>query len=129
MSIDPHRLAGAIPLLEKEDILWIATVRADGRPHLVPIWFVWHTGRVWICTPLDSQKVKNIEKNPSVSLALGDGANPLILEGEAALRLDSPWPDELGPLFKRKYDWDFRIDNDADYVLVEITLRRRITWS
>ena len=27
--------------LETEAIIWLATVRSDGRPHLTPIWFVW----------------------------------------------------------------------------------------
>jgi PPOX class probable F420-dependent enzyme len=128
MPIDPDRLAAAIPRLEREQNIWIATIRPDGRPHLVPIWFVWLDGKVWICTPLNSQKVKNICKNPNVVISLEDGLNPVIFEGVAALQNDPPWPDRLAPLFDRKYDWDFRTDDTASYVLVEITPTRMIHW-
>jgi predicted pyridoxine 5'-phosphate oxidase superfamily flavin-nucleotide-binding protein len=28
--------------LTAEPVIWLGTVRPDGRPHHVPIWFVWH---------------------------------------------------------------------------------------
>lgn len=68
----------------------IATVMADGRPHLAPVWFVldennkdiifttWHT----------SQKAKNILRDPRVSVSVDD-QSPLysfvILEGYAEI--------------------------------------------
>ncbi len=129
MALDEKKLQAALPRLEKEENIWLTTVRADGRPHLVPLWFVWLDGKVWICTPRDSQKVKNIRKNPHVALSLEDGLNPLILEGKAALRHDAPWPDKLGPRFEKKYGWDFRTDDTAEYVLVEIVPVRVISWT
>jgi hypothetical protein len=26
---------------------WLATVTPDGAPHLMPVWAVWHEGRLW----------------------------------------------------------------------------------
>ena len=26
---------------------WVATVRADGRPHLMPVWGAWDGGALW----------------------------------------------------------------------------------
>ena len=128
MPIDPVRLAAAVPRLEREQNIWIATTRPNGRPHLVPIWFVWRDGKVWICTPRASQKIKNLAQNAHIALALEDGLNPVIFEGTAAVRREPPWPDELAPLFEKKYDWDFRTDDSADYILVEITPERMIHW-
>ena len=28
-------------LLDREVIVWLSTVRPDGRPHLIPIWLLW----------------------------------------------------------------------------------------
>jgi F420H(2)-dependent biliverdin reductase len=128
MPIDPARLAGAIPRLEREQNIWVATVRPDGRPHLVPIWFVWFEGKVWISTPITSQKVKNIRADPHIALALEDGTHPVIFEGVAALHGGPPWPDEIALLLKKKYDWDFRTDDTAPYILVEISLMRMLSW-
>ncbi len=103
-------------------------MRADGRPHLIPIWFVWHEGKVWICTPKDSQKVININKNPQVAVALEEGTHPVILEGTAVLREEASMRDALAPVFERKYEWDFRTDDEADYHLVEITPSKILSW-
>ena len=28
--------------LSAEPVIWLGTVRPDGRPHNVPVWFAWH---------------------------------------------------------------------------------------
>lgn len=128
MALDPDQLSRIAPRLDQEANIWFATVRADGRPHLVPIWFVFHEGKIWICTPADSQKVRNLRHNPNACAALEDGSSPVILEGTAVERLKPPYPDQLAPIFKAKYDWDFRTDDEADYILVEFTPARILSW-
>ena len=67
-----------------EKNVWLATVRPDGRPHLVPIWFVVAEGGQWyVCTAPGSVKARNLHRNPKVALALEDGSNPYVIEGEA----------------------------------------------
>jgi PPOX class probable F420-dependent enzyme len=124
MPIDPARLAAALPRLEREHNIWIATARPDGRPHLIPIWFVWHDGKVWICTPRGSQKIKNLQKNAAISLSLENGTSPVVIEGAAELHFDPPWPDAIVGLFAKKYDWDIRADDSSEHMLVEITPER-----
>jgi PPOX class probable F420-dependent enzyme len=112
--------------LEKARNLWIATVRADGRPHLVPIWFVWDGARLYVCTSPDSIKARNLDRNGRVALALEEGDHPIICEGTARA-LDQPWPAEVVRLFDAKYDWD--ISTETTYtLLVEITPRKWLTW-
>lgn len=75
--------------LRTDLILWLATVRPDGRPHLVPVWFLWDGATVLIFSQPNNQKVRNIQANPSVMLALdntgSDGGDVVTLEGEAQL--------------------------------------------
>lgn len=127
-SPDAEKLGQAIPRLQEQTNIWLCTVRTDGRPHLIPIWFVWHNGKVWICTPKNSQKVINISKNPHVAVALEDGTHPVILEGTAALREETTIRDNLAPVFVSKYEWDFRTDDEADYHLIEITPSKILSW-
>lgn len=126
--IDPEKLAAAAPRLERERNIWLCTVRADGRPHLIPIWFVWHDQKVWVCTPAGTQKHVNIQRNPHVAAALEDGATPIILEGLAAERNDPATREALNPVFMRKYEWDFVHDDDADYLLIAITPTKLLAW-
>lgn len=100
--------------------LWLATVRENGRPHLVPIWFVIAAERWYICTSPASVKGRNLAANPHVALALEDGNNPYVLEGTAQPVTPSA---AVRALFKAKYDWD--VTSDAHYTQVyEITPRR-----
>ncbi|NDJ53451.1 MAG: pyridoxamine 5'-phosphate oxidase [Chloroflexi bacterium] len=127
-TINPERLAHARPRLEKEDNIWLASVRKDGRPHLVPVWFVWYADRIWFVTEAKTQKIANIQANPKVSVALEDGVKPVILEGSA--ELDNS-PDDLEAIaakFQQKYSWSIQKDLARNSVLVRITPKRLLSW-
>lgn len=93
--------------------VWVATVRPDGRPHLVPIWFVVAQDRWYFATAPDSVKAANLGANPRIALALEDGNDPYIVEGLA--RPVEP-SDEVLRLFKEKYDWD--LTGESEYTTV-----------
>jgi len=98
--------------LNDEANIWLATTRPDGRPHLVPIWFVWLDNEIYILTMLSSVKARNLFHNPHASIALESGNQPVIAECTAR-QVDAPYATELVGAFKRKYDWD--ITSDGDY--------------
>ncbi len=128
MTIDSDKLNKAIPRLEREQNIWLSTVRADGRPHLIPIWFVWHGDRIWICTPSGTQKLMNIQHNPRVALALEDGSSPVIIEGRAVPHSDLATREKLNPAFMQKFEWDIVHDQDEDWVLIEIIPAKVLMW-
>lgn len=106
--------------------VWIATARANGKPHLVPIWFVWVNERFYICTESKSVKVKNVTANPRASVALENGNTPIIAEGSVRI-LPQPYPIAVVAEFQHKYDWN--IVTDASYnVLLEITPEKWLKW-
>ena len=74
--------------LRTEIIIWLATVRPDGRPHLVPVWFLWNNSEsvIYIFSKPD-QKIRNLKENPNVVLALNSptGNDVVTLEGTATL--------------------------------------------
>src|SRR5574340_1532082 len=108
-ELDAEMLGKFAPRVGQAQNIWLATVREDGRPHLVPIWFVWHDGKVWISTGRNSQKRKNIEHNPNVCVSLEDGTDPIVLEGTAQVYDDEAVRDTLAPHFFAKYEWDMHI--------------------
>ena len=63
---------------------WLATVRPDGRPHVVPRWGVWLDGRFWYDGSPATRHARNLATNPACSLNLEDGARAVIVEGESA---------------------------------------------
>ena len=71
-----------------EPIIWLGTVRPDGRPHNVPVWFAWHDPMVLIFSMPKTAKVADVRLSPAVSLALdsADGGQDIVLaEGRPEL--------------------------------------------
>ncbi|GHO70659.1 hypothetical protein KSC_095510 [Ktedonobacter sp. SOSP1-52] len=92
--------------LTNEVIAWFTTVRPDGRPHSVPVWFLWEGESVLIFSK-NNQKIRNLAQNPNVVLALDntdDGGDVIILEGQArVLSSDEERTDTTLPAYKAKY--------------------------
>lgn len=91
--------------LREDKILWLGTVRPDGRPHLVPVWFLWDGATIYIFSIPEQQKVRNIRQNPHVILGLDDtkaGEDVITIEGTAALVDDSSATPE-SPDYVKKY--------------------------
>jgi PPOX class probable F420-dependent enzyme len=79
-------------LLRTEPVIWLSSVRPDGRPHLVPIWFSWDGRDILVASKPHAQKIRNLRSNPTVMLALGEAEDDFdvgLLEGRAQL-LESP---------------------------------------
>jgi PPOX class probable F420-dependent enzyme len=68
---------------------FLATVRPDGRPHVVPIGTVLDLDRLVFATERDTQKVRNIERDPAVAICFDEYHEDwsqlvqVIVEGEA----------------------------------------------
>ena len=91
--------------LEREVVIWLTTVRADGQPQTSAVWFVWDGESFLIYSMPGSQKVPNIRGNPHVSLNLdgdGTGSGIVTLEGEARIDDAAPPPNQV-PEYIEKY--------------------------
>ncbi len=112
--------------LHEEKNIWLATMRTDGKPHLVPIWFVYINNSIFICIEPESVKGRNLRENARVSMALENGSHPVICEGKAIFIQDRI-PLHINKLFKQKYDWD--IISETQYTqLIEIIPNKWLTW-
>jgi hypothetical protein len=82
----------------------VSTVRADGRPHVAPVWFALDTSTAGADNPLgdivfntgeDTVKGRTLRRDPRVALCIQDERPPhsfLTIDGVATL---SDEPDEL----------------------------------
>ncbi len=112
--------------LEREHNLWIASVRADGRPHIVPVWFVWADDRFYLCIQPGSVKARNLRRDGRVAVSLEDGSRPVICEGRGRF-LEPPWPSKVAAAFREKYDWE--LSGEKDYTaMVEIVPEKWLAW-
>ncbi len=74
----------------------LATVRADGRPHVMPVWFLLDGNDLVFTTWHDTFKARDIQRDGRVALSVDDKHFPfsfVMIEGRA--KLLSPQPAEL----------------------------------
>lgn len=69
----------------------VATTRRDGRPHVVPVWFVLDGQELVFATPSDSIKARTLRRNPRVSVCVDVQEPPfefVVIDGAATLTED-----------------------------------------
>src|SRR5215475_5644391 len=65
--------------MQTERNIWMATTRPDGRPHVAPLWFIWHEDRAYVMT--GGVKLANVRHNGVAALNTEDGESVVIVEG------------------------------------------------
>ena len=105
LDMSDPRQAHTAERLRAEEILWLASVRPDGRPHLVPVWFLWEGETILLFSKPENQKIRNLRQNPAVSVSLDNsdhGDDATVLEGIAAV-IDDPALTATLPAYASKY--------------------------
>src|SRR5262249_27954612 len=87
-------------------IAWLTTIRPDGQPDSVPVWFlVSEDETIYVYSRPKKIKLSNISKNPKVTLALDVtdiGRDIIRIEGVAELA-DDVLPADRHPRYAAKY--------------------------
>lgn len=96
--------------LRSEKIIWLATVNKDGVPQPSPVWFHWQGDEILIFSQPNTPKVRNIGRNPAVSLNFNssdDGGDVAVFTGVAEIVADGPKAHQV-EAYVTKYDDGFR---------------------
>jgi PPOX class probable F420-dependent enzyme len=90
-------------LMEQARTAKLATVRKDGRPHVVPVWFDMDGDTLIFTTEQTTLKAANIRRDPRVCLCVDDETPPfafILIEGTANMSADSDarlyWTTRIG---------------------------------
>ena len=62
---------------------WLATINADGSPHVNGIGALWTDGNLWFETGVTTRKGRNLARDPRCTLSLATDEFDLVIEGEA----------------------------------------------
>lgn len=82
----------------------IATVEADGAPHVTPVWFIHEDGAILITPRAESSWLAHIRHEPRVALTIDDQAHPynkVTVQGTAELLHDLGEDDTWRDLYRR----------------------------
>lgn len=108
-------------VLEKAELFWLATVRADGRPHATPVVAVWHEGALYFNTADTEEKAINLRGNPHVLLLTGSNTwnegLDVEVEGDAVRINDQDTLERLAKVWATKWDgrWQFEVRDGVFY--------------
>lgn len=93
-----------VPLLEAPAIGFLATIGPAGEPQTSPVWYDWNGESILIAVLEETQKRKNIFRDPRVAFSIVDPANAgryIEVRGTVSYVLDRN--DEYGDRLARKY--------------------------
>ena len=97
-----------LTVLKAAELSWLATVRADGRPHVTPLVTVWVDGALYFHTGADEQKFANLRANPNVVLTTGcnrwDEGIDVVVEGSAVHVTDEKVLARVAEAFTARWD-------------------------
>ena len=90
--------------LRAEEIAWLTTVRLDGQPQSVPVWFLWDGAGFLIYSRPGARKLRNIEANPRVNMNLNSndtGGDVVRAECVAEVLAGASPATEVGPYMEK----------------------------
>jgi PPOX class probable F420-dependent enzyme len=79
------------PLLESTAVAFVSTIGPRGEPQTTPLWFLWDDGVVRFSLVEGRQKLRNLRRDPRVSVLVVDPADPtwyVEMRGRAGLSPD-----------------------------------------
>jgi PPOX class probable F420-dependent enzyme len=92
---------------------WLATVRRDGSPHVMPILAVWVDGNLFFCTGGGTVKAKNLAREPRCVLTVEQEPLDLVVEGVAEITRDAATLQRVAETYASAYDWHVTVRDGA----------------
>lgn len=120
--------------LAEQRTLRLATVDHDGVPHVVPLWFVWHDGAVWLNSLTRSRRHAHLRSGRPVGLVVDDGERYEQLRGvrmtgrPAVAAADEPGRAQAAGRFARKYFGADEMPSQRSYEMVRIVPDSVTSW-
>jgi PPOX class probable F420-dependent enzyme len=127
--------------LEERRTLHVATRNCDGSTHLVPVFYVLIDGRVAFWTYTRSQKVRNLERDPRITVMVEDGREYAELRGvqiagAAQLSTDPTALTDFGVRYHARYIGGALDENAREHLawsarkrtLVVVEPQRIVSW-
>jgi len=79
---------------------WLATVRPDGRPHVMPLGTLWVDGALYFNAGATTRKAMNIAQNPHCVITVATHDFDLVVEGTAVKVTDPAKAERIAEAFR-----------------------------
>jgi PPOX class probable F420-dependent enzyme len=120
-------------LLDDKNFAWVATVGPDGAPQLTTVWVEYDGKHVVFNTEKKRAKLRNLERDPRVSISVADANNPyhyIEIRGRVVEITEQGGFDGIDRLAKKyigqdKYPWN---KPDDVRMVVKIEPEKLLGW-
>lgn len=119
----------------------VASAGADGRPHVVPLWFVWDGTALWLTSLVRSQRWADLARDPRVAVVVDAGEQYDLLRGVEIAGTATPVGpvprEDTGPvaelaeperLFARKYAGIEEFTPDGRHAWLRVVPEKVVSW-
>jgi len=93
---------------------WLATVRPDGRPHVMPLGVLWVDGACYFTAGAATRKAQNLARNPHCVITVATHDFDVVVEGEAARVIDEAKLQRIAAAFAAD-GWQATVRDGALY--------------
>lgn len=126
--------------LSEARVCRVATVGADGSPHVTPLWFVWDGSHLWLNSIVQSQRWVDLARLPRIAVVIDGGhdfheLHGVEVEGTVAVVGEVPREAtdnaELAPIesaFARKYSGSDTYAPDGRHAWLRIDPSKITSW-
>jgi Pyridoxamine 5'-phosphate oxidase len=97
---------------ERPRTYWLATVRGDGWPHVMPIIGLWMEQKFYFVSGERTRKARNLARDSRCVVVTGTTALPsldLIVDGVAAIVTDEAKLRRVTEAFRSKMEWPLEV--------------------
>ena len=120
--------------LQRPLVAVFVTLRANGSPHAIPIWYEYVDGAFLVFTGSGSRRVKNLERDSRAAIAISTHDEPyMYVSAEGPVAITTEGVEETGLSIARRYMGEraerFLEDVlDENSVILRLTPERILTW-
>ncbi|SRR5581483_8506498 len=100
---------------------WVATVDADGKPAVMPVWGAWFDEAVWFSSSHASRRARNLARDARCTVTTSNALEPVVVEGTAVLVPGHDAAQRFADITNVKYSTDYRADFFAENALFRVT--------
>ncbi|MFF9624056.1 pyridoxamine 5'-phosphate oxidase family protein [Streptomyces griseosporeus] len=118
----------------------VATVSADGAPHVSALWFLWDGRALWLYSVVRSRRWADLRRDPRVAIAVDTGEEYGELRGaelSGAVEVVGEVPrsgglcaelDAVETLFARKYFGLDSLPHDGRHAWLRLVPEKIVSW-
>ena len=92
---------------------WLATVRPNGAPHVVPVLTVWVEDRPYVCMGPGTRKARNLARDARCVLTVEHDGLDLVIEGTAVQVRDEQTLRRVARGYDAIYGWQVTVRDGA----------------